>query len=509
MPISIFAPIQYLSSLVKPINTPTSDSQNTPGLTAGRDEADTIVVDSQGPRSTAILGPVERKRSVEEDSDEEPPRKRAMTEDRVAFLPHDDKAGSPPQHPGFSSLFGVSNSTRARSEIDRILMPPPATPRRVANLRTRPRRESIPKPDMAWRENDAVSISSSVVTRRRTEGMDDHSMEEARRHAAAIRLPPNSGIWSQAERELFFHLAYRGFEPLLPENWMLDFDTLPISLFAQGDDKDTPLIHNVRGNQFRACRALRQLFEAGHDVRDRTHVSPGAKREKILERVLIRYLHWALADVGLRSSNSNYVPVHMIITKRGGRSTLETLEEVATKLHGLSQRHRQPVVAQPSIEVDNQSIADVDQTRVVVDDDETLPTLFGMVIISSVIAIVTLSPFSPIPSQSPIRQTASPPDSDPGPNSSSHLPDFNPDRLRIIAELDFSQKDQDVWNALGVAIVAMQIRREALKANLGVSHHDPEALGDESMSIDGSMLDGLDETFGSFSRLDMEDDPDL
>lgn len=337
--------------------------------------------------------------------------------------------------------------------------------------------------------------------------MDDHSMEEARRHAAAIRLPPNSGIWSQAERELFFHLAYRGFEPLLPENWMLDFDTLPISLFAQGDATDTPLIHNVRGNQFRACRALRQLLEAGHDVRDRTHVSPGAKREKILERVLVRYLHWALADVGLRSSNSNYVPVHVIITKRGGRSTLETLEEVATKLHALSQRHRQPVVAQPSIEVDDQSIAEIDQTRVVV-DDETLPTLFGLVIISSVIAIVTLSPFSPIPSQSPIRQTASPPDSDPGPHS-SHLPDFNPDRLRIIAELDFSQKDQDVWNALGIAIVAMQVRREALKANLGVSHHDLEALGDESMSIDGSMLDGLDETFGSFSRLGMEDDPDL
>jgi hypothetical protein len=142
----------------------------------------------------------------------------------------------------------------------------------------------------------------------------------------------------------------------------------------------------------------------------------------------------------------------------------------------------------------------------VVNDDESWPTFTGLVIISSVIVIVTLSTFStPAATSAPIvQQTASPPNSDPDCNSG-----FNPDRLRIIAELDFSQKDQDVWNALGVAIVAMQIRKAALKANYALSSDESDAVAGQGETLARSRIeDDLGETLDS-SRLELEDDPDL
>lgn len=498
---SIFtSTFQYLSDFVRPAQTAATGLLEPHGLTREKEP------DRQLARSSALSNFAERKRKAEKEAPDEPWTKRARNEDRLAFLLQNDDDSSNHTGAGGDDLFAGPNATNLQEDMDRALMPPPPTPHRIATYRLRHRAEPTSKPGLEpWREDDAISFSSSALTRRKVEDMDAHAMEEARRHAAAIRLPPNSGIWSQTERELFFHLAYRGFEALLPENWMLDFDTLPISVFANGNTLDVPVIHNVRDNQFRACHALRRLFEAGHDVRDRTHVSPGYKREKILGRSVKRYLYWAFTDVGLRpSSNSTYLPVHVVVTKRGDRSTLQTLEDTAMKLHSLSQRHQRARGVHSSIEGHELTASDAEETRVI-EDDESSPTLIGLVIISSVLAIVTLSPFSVLPPQQPIRQTLSPPHSDPDPAPSTLGSDFNPDRLRIIAELDFSQKDQDVWNALGVAIVAMQIRKEALKANFGLSYDDIDATGAEAMSVDGSELD---ETFGSFSRLEVED-PDL
>lgn len=76
----------------------------------------------------------------------------------------------------------------------------------------------------------------------------DISMEKARRWAAAVRLP--SGHWAEAERDLFFRLAMRGFEPLIPSSWRLDFDTLPESLFSLSGTAYS-YITSVNGNEFR------------------------------------------------------------------------------------------------------------------------------------------------------------------------------------------------------------------------------------------------------------------
>jgi hypothetical protein len=238
-----------------------------------------------------------------------------------------------------------------------------------------------------------------------------------------------------------------------------------------------------------------------------------------LERAVKRYLYWAVTDVGLRpTSNTTYIPIHAVVTRRNGRSTLQTLEEIALKLHKLYERHQRAQNIRTSIETqDVDSFAtDTDETRID-PDDESLPTIIGLVIISSVLAIVTLSPFAhttttlspPPPPQLHPTASLTPPCSDPdlAKEAATPQPPFNPERLRIIAELDFSQRDQDVWNALGVAIVAMQIRKEAVQANQGLQSR-VDAAERVGWSPDGTNVE--DGTLGNSSMLlESEDDPDL
>ncbi|OAP62602.1 hypothetical protein AYL99_01829 [Fonsecaea erecta] len=441
-----------------------------------------------------------KRKAREEDYSEPKSKKRAISVDRDAFTSHTNEIDFD------ESSSRPSRAIWTKAELDRTLMPPPSTPRNrtMSSLTLQVDPDTVHDPHTTSHDDDSISFVSTAISRRKIDSIDTDAMEEARRHAAAVTLPANSGLWSQTERELFFHLAYRGFEALLPQNWMIDFDTLPISVFAHENSVDPPLIQNLRDNQFRASHALRRLFEAGHDIRDRTHVSPGALRERILENSVKRYIYWALTDVGLRpASSTKYIPVHAVVARKKGRSTLQTLEEIANKLQRLSQRHQRAQNILPSIETDPPGFSDPTETRVV-EEDASLPTLIGFVIISSVLVIVTLnsSPASTLEKQTPSPLIREP--------SLQGGVSVNADRLRIIAELDFSQRDQDVWNALGVAIVAMQVRTEALKVNRRSTSVELTEIGWEPMPDPDSRLEDDFERSSSVSRLHLiDDDPDL
>ncbi|KAK5213991.1 hypothetical protein LTR41_000183 [Exophiala xenobiotica] len=521
MAASIFAvPFHFLRKLV-PARTPSSDPHEASMPATDEAKAELsgyIEEDLNTTRDVQMSGrpankasKSNKKRKAADYEIDEPAAKRVLTETGSSNVRHTEQEDD-------GSVVLSLGSTKV--DVDRALMPPPQTPaRRKSKIPQNPLIKSIApaiRPTVHDEEDD-ISFTSTSVAKRRTEDMDENVMEERRKYIASVRLPPNSGVWSQTERDLFFHLAYRGFEPLLPQSWMLDFGTLPISVFAHENTADPPLVHNVRDKEFRAARALRELFEAGHDTRDRVYVSPGVQREKILERSVRKYLYWALRDVGLRpKSDANYIPVHALIRRRRGRTTLQTLEDIAKKLQKLTDRHHRARNVQPSIEMSTLSLAGPDDTRII-DDDDTLPTLVGLVIISSVIVVVTLSPFGQsVTTSSPrLRQTVSPPNSDPDHEAQQRLASQGTDitdRLRIIAEFDFSQQDQDVWNALGIAIVAMQIRKEALRANANVSfsYENVEMLGSEIGSVAGSRMSvDLESMYEDSSRLDMDDDPDL
>jgi len=77
----------------------------------------------------------------------------------------------------------------------------------------------------------------------------DFSLERAKRWAAAVSLPEDA--WSEAEKELFFRLAMRGFEPLLPLHWQHDFSTLPNTMFSLPEDGSVPIIRAFKQSDFR------------------------------------------------------------------------------------------------------------------------------------------------------------------------------------------------------------------------------------------------------------------
>ncbi|EAW17604.1 uncharacterized protein NFIA_075330 [Aspergillus fischeri NRRL 181] len=76
----------------------------------------------------------------------------------------------------------------------------------------------------------------------------DLSLERAKRWANAVNVP--KGLWSEVEKQLFYRIAMRGFEPLLPKQWHYDFSTLPNPLFAVSGEKPAPLINAIGGSEF-------------------------------------------------------------------------------------------------------------------------------------------------------------------------------------------------------------------------------------------------------------------
>lgn len=98
-------------------------------------------------------------------------------------------------------------------------------------------------------EEEIVEKQHTVRKNDRREVAFDFSVERAERWVAAIKLP--KGHWAEAEKDLFYRLAMRGFEPLVPSNWQLDFSTLPESLFGHPRDITPPYIDAVGASQFR------------------------------------------------------------------------------------------------------------------------------------------------------------------------------------------------------------------------------------------------------------------
>lgn len=90
-------------------------------------------------------------------------------------------------------------------------------------------------------------IGSVDVSKSEKKTAYDFSLERARRWAAAVSLP---GTWNRAEKELFFRLAMRGFEPLLPQHWRHDFSTLPETLFSSPKNGKVPVVWPFRELDF-------------------------------------------------------------------------------------------------------------------------------------------------------------------------------------------------------------------------------------------------------------------
>jgi hypothetical protein len=362
---------------------------------------------------------------------------------------------------------------KAKAGADRELMPPPAAP-----IGMNQRRGSF-QSGTEDETSDIGLVAPASANRRKVNEIDEFDIELSRRNTEVVSLPANSGVWAEAEKDLFYHLALRGFEPLLPENWMLDFKTLPLSLYAR-EGTPQPLISSHAEAEFRAIRALRDLIGLGQQVRDHAISIRRSQPEPTIERGIQKYMSWALRDVGMHpTQRPSAIPVHAITAMRRDQTTQDTIAELTANLHVLASRWRRAHNICESVEAPSITPISNEETQIAVGDSDDLPILIGIIICSSLLMIVTLNAHT-LPPPVLTTKTCPPPHIVSPQSQSSTSSDIvlkkeeGPDPetpntavgaevedsgLRVIATFDFSDARQDVWNALAVAIVAMCTRK--------------------------------------------------
>ena len=378
---------------------------------------------------------------------------------------HDDGTYAPQSEDGDSDFDGAeletsTPSARTKRKLvqsgqaaDRMLTPPPATP-------GSPFRGGTPKrtPRNPGRVNfslndeevdidvDETFTNQMAIKKGGPKEVVDFDQEKALRYAEATRLPETGGHWAEAEKDLFYRLAYRGFEPLIPSTWMNDFKTLPESLFALEGDP-APLIQANLHREFRAIHELRSLFSLGQRVRDGVVAEPRKRAEPIFSRCLKSYVSWALTDVGLHpKQRPNAIPVHALVTMKRNQTGADTVHATSDKLHQLAGAYTQVYGVAPSVETADTASVITSATT----DEPTLPVLTGLMVCHSLVLIVTLNSASHARRQTSRNRRA------------SLQQETESLGLRFIAKFDFSDDGMDVWNALAVAIAVMRIRKTML-----------------------------------------------
>ncbi|KAF7158423.1 hypothetical protein CNMCM5623_003426 [Aspergillus felis] len=302
----------------------------------------------------------------------------------------------------------------------------------------------------AARVGDTLAIQEDEAN----DSVPDLSLERAKRWANAVNVP--KGLLSEVEKQLFYRIAMRGFEPLLPKQWHYDFSTLPNSLFAVSGEKPSPLINAIRGSEFYAIRSLSVLFSLGGYVRDCNLVH--RRPEPIIKRAISKYIRWAVYDAGLHVS-SNAIPLYAIGARKRGESTVKAVVKVNRRLQRLADRFRSAYgLASPTKEL----VAPANRAKAKAPNRP--PLLTGFVISGPVVAILTLN-------------------TDP----SAAKGQRGTEDSHFICQLNLSEQGQDVWNSLAVAISVMRIRNTMME----LAEHD--LAGTNPLKVQSFVMDDSDD----------------
>lgn len=154
----------------------------------------------------------------------------------------------------------------------------------------------------------------------------------------------------------------------------------------------------------------------GARVRDRlkANLSP----EETLRRQIESYYDWSLADADLKTMD--YIPTIAIATADPDETVVSVVGRITDQLHEIGDRYR-------ARWIDQESSDEIEQFYV-----HDLPTLYGIVIIDTLVSVVTHDTIYPEGS------------------------------VKCLGVFDFQKAGQDVWHALAIAIIFMRARNDIL-----------------------------------------------
>ena len=145
------------------------------------------------------------------------------------------------------------------------------------------------------------------------------------------------------------------------------------------------------------------------------------KTEAVTKSAVRKYVRWALFDADLHCHSPRVMPVHTIYAQKTGESTIKALGKLNKRLQKLAKVY-------------------LDAAGLSQNYEHAFPVLYGFFLCGPIVALLTM-------------------DSDP--NKAAGMKEGA--RSRFVSQFDLSERGQDVWNSLAIAIMTMYIRKTMMK----------------------------------------------
>ncbi|KAI9815386.1 MAG: hypothetical protein M1826_002062 [Phylliscum demangeonii] len=234
------------------------------------------------------------------------------------------------QSVSYASMDDASASTITAPSDDALTFSGEPTPRKL--------------PQPATAKGKPIDELTPVKERKKANDKIEQHVEwlrnEGKRRMESVH-GTDTALWTEDERTLYRHICMRGFEPLLPAHWSLDFSTFPLVLFSR--DRARTVINSLSGNDFRASKALMSLTRLG--ARVRALVSAGRNPSVAMHREFLNYVNWAAQDGGF--ADKRYVPNIAIACMQNHHLALSPKEvgalldrDIKRQLRALAERWR-------------------------------------------------------------------------------------------------------------------------------------------------------------------------
>jgi hypothetical protein len=194
--------------------------------------------------------------------------------------------------------------------------------------------------------------------------------------------------WEEDTILAYLKLDRRGFEPLFPSTWKIDFVLFPPILFTE--DVKNAFVRSVSGKDWRAVHEFDNFCKVGTEVRvsQINHTYPARRPEAMLTKYLKNYLKWAWWDAGLAKDLELGRLPQLIAVKCAKHREIHNPDRAEILQERLLMRLRS--MGDKLLELLKFAAPSTNDSEYLIDP----PTLFGFAVLDSLVGIVAYEPLT-------------------------------------------------------------------------------------------------------------------
>ena len=237
--------------------------------------------------------------------------------------------------------------------------------------------------------------------------------------------------WTHDTILAYLKIARRGYEPIFPSSWKYDFPKFPPLLFSK--EEESAFVRPMNKSNFAAMKAFDRFCMMGQAVRlaEEHHTGPNRSPEAMIRKHLNDYLKWAWSDAGLiEDIECAKIPCLITLSKRlSKRSSIEdSTSDVMEPFMEIERKIKHRLEETSKILLDALRLPDSEEEYII-----EPPTLFGLVIHDTIVAVVAYEPLTSITS------------------------------IRQFAFYHFNKINEEIWNCISLSILISWVRNGMLR----------------------------------------------